>query len=59
MRPYFLFILSWPAAGAATVFVSNPIFLVKTRMCIQDAKHPDAYKGLFGTRAPSAPAERS
>jgi len=33
------------------VFVTNPIFLVKTRMCIQDAKHPDAYKGLFGTRA--------
>jgi solute carrier family 25 (mitochondrial folate transporter), member 32 len=30
------------------VLVTNPVFVVKTRMCLQAAGHPDAYRGLVG-----------
>ena len=30
------------------MLVTNPVFVVKTRMCLQFKGHPDAYRGLAG-----------
>ena len=35
-------------AGLLTSLMTNPIWLVKTRMCIQDASAHGAYTGLWG-----------
>ncbi|GBC04123.1 hypothetical protein RclHR1_05520011 [Rhizophagus clarus] len=34
-------------AGAITAFITNPFWVVKTRMCATDRTDPGAYKGLF------------
>ncbi|CAG8567220.1 5318_t:CDS:2, partial [Acaulospora colombiana] len=36
-------------AGIITAFVTNPLWVVKTRMCATSRKDPGAYKGLLGT----------
>ncbi|CAG8737787.1 6629_t:CDS:2, partial [Racocetra fulgida] len=39
--------LAGSAASAITVFMTNPFWVVKTRMCVTSRKDPDAYKGLI------------
>ncbi|CAG8703640.1 4943_t:CDS:2, partial [Cetraspora pellucida] len=40
-------LLASAEAGAITVFMTNPFWVVKTRMCVTNRKDPDAYKGLI------------
>ncbi|RIB00536.1 mitochondrial carrier domain-containing protein [Gigaspora rosea] len=40
-------LLASAEAGAITVFMTNPFWVVKTRMCITSRKDPEAYKGLI------------
>lgn len=42
-------LLAAAEAGTLTVLMTNPIWLVKTRMCVQDSTKADAYRGLFGS----------
>ncbi|KAF0441188.1 mitochondrial FAD carrier protein [Gigaspora margarita] len=41
-------LLASAEAGAITVFMTNPFWVVKTRMCVTSRKDPEAYKGLIG-----------
>lgn len=40
-------LLASAEAGAITVFMTNPFWVVKTRMCVTSRKDPEAYKGLI------------
>jgi hypothetical protein len=38
-------------AGAVTVVMTNPIWVLKTRMCIQDNQSSTAYRNVIGTES--------
>jgi len=47
---YFLF-FSFLFTGIMTALLTNPIWVVKTRMCAQKAGDIDAYRGLYGNKS--------
>lgn len=41
-------LLAAAEAGALTAMITNPIWVVKTRMIVQNPDSPSSYRGLFG-----------